>query len=110
MTVGQASRTSLQKWLGSGITVAVDIAKVGTEPVKEISDKTESSTVDKETAIITWEDGDESETEDEGAEIWASTFEYEDENEGGGSYNKHKGESKDKEGGNNYLSSQYDSR
>jgi hypothetical protein len=110
LTVGQASHTSLQKWLGSGITVAVDIAKVGTEPVKEASDKTESSTVDKETAIITWEDGDESETEDEGAEIWASTFEYEDENEGGGSYNKHKGESKDKEGGNNYLSSQYDSR
>ncbi|MCJ1250471.1 hypothetical protein MMC30_007699 [Trapelia coarctata] len=83
LTTGQASRTSLQKWLGSGITAAVDIAKVGTEPVKEASDKTESSTVDEETAIVTWEDDDESETEDEDAEIWASAFEYKDENEGG---------------------------
>jgi hypothetical protein len=85
LTAGQASRTSLQNWLGSGIAVAVDIAKIGTEPVKEASDKTESSTVDEETAIVTWEDDDESETEgeDEDAEIWASAFEYEDEGEGG---------------------------
>jgi len=81
LTTGQASRTSLQNWLRSGIT----IAKVGTEPVKEASDKTESSTIDEETAIVTWEDDDESETEDEDedAEIWASAFEYRDENEGG---------------------------
>jgi hypothetical protein len=60
LTTGQASRTLLQHWLGSGIAGIVDIAKVGTEPVKEASDKTESGTVD-ETAIITWEHNDGSE-------------------------------------------------
>lgn len=74
LTTGQASRTSLQNWLRSGIT----IAKVGTEPVKEASDETEGSTIDEETAIVTWEvdDDDESEIEDEDAEIWASAFDY----------------------------------
>jgi hypothetical protein len=84
LTTGQASRTSLQNWFRSGIT----IAKVGTEPVKEASGETESSTINEETAIVTWEDDDdesetEDEDEDEDAEIWASAFEYRDENKGG---------------------------